>query len=104
MDIPQNIPKITLLSKSQLSLLVNEVSKHDGFYFEFLLALFAGLRVGEICGLKYTDFDEENHTVKVLRQYTSLVWCHKKIKKYYFRQHSKSCKKNKVSFSKRTEL
>ena len=71
MDVPRNIPKITLLSKSQLSLLVKEVSKHDGLYFEFLLALFAGLRSGEIRGLKYTDFDERNHTVKVLRQYTS---------------------------------
>ena len=58
MDVPRNIPKITLLTKSQLSLLVKEVSKHDGLYFEFLLALFAGLRSGEIRGLKYTDFDE----------------------------------------------
>lgn len=71
MHVPRMIPKIRLLNKAQLSLLVNEVSKHEGFYFEFLLALFVGLRSGEIRGLKYTDFDEENHTVKISRQYTT---------------------------------
>ena len=70
-DVPREISKLKLLNKAQLSLLINEVSKHDGFYFEFLLALFAGLRSGEIRGLKYEDFDEVNQTIRIFRQYTS---------------------------------
>lgn len=70
-DVPREISKLKLLNKAQLSLLINEVSKHDGFYFEFLLALFAGLRSGEIRGLKYEDFDEVNQTIRISRQYTS---------------------------------
>lgn len=39
-------------------------------YLEILLALFVGLRKGEILGLKYSDFNSENQTVKVERQVT----------------------------------
>ncbi len=60
-----------LLTHQQLSLLVEEVSRHPSFYFEFLLALFAGLRSGEIMGLKYEDFDKEHQTLCVSRQYTT---------------------------------
>lgn len=38
---------------------------------EILLALFCGLRKGEIQGLKFSDFDMENHTVYIQRQITS---------------------------------
>lgn len=69
--IPRKIPKIKLLNKEQLKKMLLAASKHPGYYFEILLALFAGLRSGEIRGLKYTDFDLENGTVRIARQYTS---------------------------------
>lgn len=33
--------------------------------------MFAGLRSGEIRGLKYDDFDKEKQTIRIARQYTS---------------------------------
>ena len=41
------------------------------WYLEILLALFLGLRKGEILGLKVTDFDFDNNTVFIQRQITS---------------------------------
>lgn len=70
-DVPHHINKIRLLNKEELSRFIKESSKHEGNYFEILLALFAGLRSGEIRGLKYEDFDEKNHTIRIRRQYTS---------------------------------
>ena len=35
-----------------------------------MLALFCGLRKGEIYGLKFSDFDMEQETVKIQRQVT----------------------------------
>lgn len=71
MDVPQTIPKIELLNKEELKKLLQEASKHPGYYFEILLGLFAGLRGGEIRGLRYEDFDLERHTLRIARQYTS---------------------------------
>ena len=34
----------------------------------FTLSLYLGLRNGEICGLKFSDFDEEARTVDIQRQ------------------------------------
>lgn len=44
--------------------------EYHSVYLEILLALFVGLRKGEILGLKYSDFNSENQTVKVERQIT----------------------------------
>lgn len=38
------------------------------WYLEMLLALFCGLRKGEIMGLKFLDFDFEKRTVRISRQ------------------------------------
>lgn len=40
-------------------------------YFDSLLALFCGLRKGEIAGLKFGDFDVETRTIYIQRQITS---------------------------------
>ena len=42
--------------KRQLKQLL-EVASKDNWYLEILLALFCGLRKGEILGLKFSDFD-----------------------------------------------
>lgn len=70
-NIKRKIPHIKLLTKPELKLLLQEASKHPGYYFEILMALFAGLRSGEIRGLRYDDFDHKNHTVSVARQFTA---------------------------------
>ena len=71
MNVKRSVPKIKLLPKAELKKLINEASKHPGYYFEILLGLFAGLRTGEIRGLRYDDFDPEKHTIRISRQYTT---------------------------------
>ena len=44
------------------------VAKDTEWYLEYLLALFLGLRKGEIRGLKFSDFDVDAHTVNIQRQ------------------------------------
>ena len=55
MNAKRKKPNIILLSKQELSLLLKEASKHPAFYFEILLALFVGLRSGEIMGLRVME-------------------------------------------------
>ncbi len=71
MEVKRRHPVIRLLNRRQLSLLLKEASGHEGYYFEILLALFAGLRSGEILGLTYSDFDKEAGTVRIRRQITT---------------------------------
>ncbi len=70
-NVPRKIPKIKLLNKDELKKLIQTASEHPGHYFEILIALFAGLRGGEVRGLRYDDFDYENRTVRIARQYTT---------------------------------
>ena len=63
-------PNIVILSKEKLKIFLKAASK-DNWYLEILLALFCGLRKGEILGLKFSDFDMEKHTVKINRQIVS---------------------------------
>lgn len=60
-------PKVTIYSKEKLKIFLKAASK-DEWYLEYLLGLFCGLRKGEILGLKFSDFDFEQHTVSVERQ------------------------------------
>ena len=60
-------PKIRVLSEDQVKRLLVEAKKTN-WYLEILLGLFVGLRKGEILGLKITDFQEEDKTVRIERQ------------------------------------
>ena len=71
MTLPDIIPNIQLLTGEQLQKFLYVAQKHDCCYFEILLALFAGLRTGEIRGLKYSDFDKKKQTLRISRQYTT---------------------------------
>lgn len=66
------LPKIirkekTVLKKDELEKLIEVIKKdeiwHDFFYTEVM----TGMRRGEICALKWSDFDEANGTLKVER-------------------------------------
>ena len=59
--------KIIILNKNQIKQFLSYVA-NDNWYLEILLALFCGLRKGEIEGLKFSDFDMNEKTVKISRQ------------------------------------
>ena len=40
-----------------------------------LFMVLMGLRKSEISGLKYSDIDYENHTIKISRQFLFLTMC-----------------------------
>lgn len=63
-------PKIIILGKEKIKLLLKAASENN-WYLEILLALFCGLRKGEIMGLKFCDFDFEKNTVYINRQIAS---------------------------------
>ena len=66
----KNSPKITILTKEQVKIFLAAAKEYHSIYLEVLLALFCGLRKGEIMGLKYKDFDFLQHTVSINRQIT----------------------------------
>ena len=43
------------------------INHYQSVKLELLLALFCGLRVGEIRGLRFDDCDESNHTIHISR-------------------------------------
>ena len=49
-------PDVIILSREKLKALLAASSKGN-WYLEIMLAVFCGLRKGEIGGLKYADFD-----------------------------------------------
>ncbi len=55
------------LTISQVAQLI-EVSKETPIYMQILFAVLMGLRRGEINGLKYSDVDYINRTLKIQRQ------------------------------------
>jgi len=64
---PRKKPSIVVLKKEQIRKLL-AVAVKNPWYLEIMLALFCGLRKGEIRGLKFSDFDLENDTVNIDRQ------------------------------------
>ena len=60
-------PKVMIYSKDKLKIFLKVASQNE-WYLEYLLGVFCGLRKGEILGLKFSDFDFEQHTVKIERQ------------------------------------
>lgn len=60
-------PNICILNKTQIKVLLTGAAKGN-WYLEILLCLFCGLRKGEVMGLKFSDFDLKERTVKICRQ------------------------------------
>ena len=63
----RNKPKITIYNKAEVKQFLL-FAKENSWYLEILLALFCGLRKGEILGLKFNDFNTEDETVTIKRQ------------------------------------
>jgi len=67
LDLPKTRKKtVQALSIKDQAKLVKEISTSQKF-FSIMLALQTGLRIGEICGLKWEDIDFENNTLGVNR-------------------------------------
>lgn len=60
-------PKVVIYNKAQLKVFLKQAAS-DGWYLEYLLGVFLGLRKGEILGLKFSDFDLKRGVVKISRQ------------------------------------
>lgn len=58
---PRRKPKIQILNKEQIILLLH-AAKGRNWFLEIILALYLGLRKGEILGLKFGDFDLSEKT------------------------------------------
>lgn len=76
---PRKKTNITILTENELKQFLEIVSK-DNWYLEILLALFCGLRKGEILGLKFSDFNFEKNTVKITRQLVMSTKLNKSMK------------------------
>lgn len=65
----EEIPKY--LEKDQLKLFLETANSKglEGDYPIFLTLAYSGLRVGELCALKWSDFDEEEMTLSVTKTY-----------------------------------
>ena len=56
-----------ILTEAQLAMFMKVIAEDEIWYDLFYTELTTGLRRGEICGLKWEDFDETNGTLKVCR-------------------------------------
>lgn len=67
--LPQKTrPKIRILSDSCQQQIEKTIMKKDDLIsLGIFIALYLGLRIGEICALKWSDFDFKNHLLKVER-------------------------------------
>lgn len=69
-DIPKKgKPKKTHLTQQQMDNVLTQLyanyNPHDAFYVGALLAYYAGLRRGEICGLRWRDIDFNGKTISI---------------------------------------
>lgn len=64
---PRKKPKIYVLNKDQIRTFL-AAAKQRNWFLEIILALYLGLRKGEIRGLKFNDFNFEERTVHIQRQ------------------------------------
>ena len=67
---PRKKPTITILNRANIRKLLS-AAYDSGWYLEILMALFSGLRKGEILGLKFSDYDENENTIYIQRQITA---------------------------------
>ncbi|MCD7967513.1 MAG: site-specific integrase, partial [Clostridiaceae bacterium] len=63
---------VTIYTKEEIKIFLDYISRnYRQVYLEIVLALFCGLRTGEIRGLRFEDVNSENSTISIRRQITS---------------------------------
>ncbi|WP_311764947.1 site-specific integrase [Paenibacillus agricola] len=62
---------VKYLEKEQLSVFLKIALDQGlfGDYIIFLVLAYSGIRYGELCALKWTDFDFDNHTLSITKTY-----------------------------------
>ena len=74
--IPKNnYPPKQILNDEQLERFMQRIRQDERWYDFFYTELTTGLRRGEICGLKWEDFDAENGKLKVRRSVAKRKGC-----------------------------
>ncbi|MCD8054616.1 MAG: site-specific integrase [Lachnospiraceae bacterium] len=59
-------PEISVLTKQEQKKVEAQAMKEDtAFSLGIFLSLYGGLRIGEVCGLQWNDFDFQNGTVRI---------------------------------------
>lgn len=59
--------RIKVWTEEELIYFLNEI-KDTYLYFPVLLAAFTGMRIGELCGLRYSNVDLENSRIRICEQ------------------------------------
>jgi len=65
-----------VLTKNQIETFMKLIERDEEWYDFFYTEIITGMRQGEICGLRWEDFDEANHTLRVAR---SVDFVHKDL-------------------------
>ena len=75
---PPKIPRTEkqVLTQAQLEAFMKRLENDELWYDFFYTELITGLRQGEICGLRWEDFDRNNRTLRVAR---SVNYIHKEL-------------------------
>ena len=70
-DIEHQEQTVKYLEKEELSRFLQTAKEHglERDYVIFLTLAYSGMRVGELCALKWSDFDFNNRTVKITKTY-----------------------------------
>ena len=68
-----NYKEMTVLNEEQLEKYMDAITKDPVWHDFFYLELTTGLRLGEICGLRWEDFDEKKGTLKIQRSLGRVV-------------------------------
>jgi integrase len=68
-SLPKNItPEVEILSRDEQKRLMESAKIYDkNIYAAVMVCLYLGLRIGEICGLKYEDIDFKENILRVKR-------------------------------------
>ena len=62
-----SIKQIQVLNKAQLERFMEEIKSYPVWHDFFYVEMTTGLRVGELCGLKWADFDTDTGTLSISR-------------------------------------
>lgn len=70
-EIEGNAPTLKYLEKDELKLFLSTAQTYglSQDYPIFLLLAYTGMRIGELCALKWSDIDIEHHTISVTKTY-----------------------------------
>ncbi len=67
-SVPNRSPVITVMTRQEQQCLLQEILRERTLFgLGVLLSMYAGLRIGEVCGLQWKDVDRINATLKVRR-------------------------------------